>query len=329
MIKAIVCDIQTKKFVVYKCTNLINGKVYIGKTYDYRDRISKHHYVAFNKNDDSYFCKALRKYKQENFKWNILSQVDTEEEVFELEKFWIKYFKSNNKKFGYNLTNGGEGATGYKFTQEDKNKLSKIKKITYLDYEKFINLMQKYKIDSKRNYYVKYKDIMKLEGVILPANANLEYKKSWKDLLFIYKKISLDEFRFILIKYNIKSRRQYQKIMWDLMNKENVLLYFKANVYYKKTWYEIFNKTKKDCIKQAANSHKREFVSYYILKELVIKYNIRSSIFYKKEYKNIMEKEKVLIPSNPHKIYKEWKNWNIFLEKSDKYKNIDYKISIF
>jgi len=45
------------------------------------------------------------------------------------EAFWIKFHKTRDSKNGYNLTDGGEGSSGYKHTRESKNKMSAKAKI--------------------------------------------------------------------------------------------------------------------------------------------------------------------------------------------------------
>lgn len=111
---------------VYKCTNLINGKIYIGKTNNFEFRRKQH--LRNIKKYCTYFYNAINKYGKNNFYWDILNNVETDKEAFELEKFWIKYFKSNDSKFGYNMTNGGEGISGFKHNSKTKNKIKEKRK---------------------------------------------------------------------------------------------------------------------------------------------------------------------------------------------------------
>lgn len=98
--------------VIYKVTNLINGKVYIGQTINFPKRKIKHlSDVKLNKeNDTSVFHRAIRKYGEENFSWEILEEISSEE-LDNREKYWIHFFDSyieHNK--GYNMTLGGDNA---------------------------------------------------------------------------------------------------------------------------------------------------------------------------------------------------------------------------
>lgn len=99
---------------IYKITNIINNKVYIGKTItSVAERFSKHKYDAINKIDNSYIHNAMRKYGLENFVVQTLEEC-SELELSEKERFWINFYQSyDNPKKGYNLTPGGEGNPKY------------------------------------------------------------------------------------------------------------------------------------------------------------------------------------------------------------------------
>lgn len=93
--------------IIYKATNLINKKVYIGQTRDYLcHRKYKHHYEAEH-GSELYFHRAIRKYGKENFSWEIIAHGNNAEELDNLEKFYIAEFLSNDSSYGYNLTAGG------------------------------------------------------------------------------------------------------------------------------------------------------------------------------------------------------------------------------
>ena len=105
--------------VIYKYTNKINGKVYIGQTINEYRRIWNHRKAC----DDSLFHRAVRKYGFDSFEYTVLERVD-EDLLNEREVFWIEYYKSNDRKLGYNLTSGGEGTRGYKYTDEQRKSRS-------------------------------------------------------------------------------------------------------------------------------------------------------------------------------------------------------------
>ena len=87
---------------IYKVTNKINGKVYIGQSVDIGRRWRQH----MTAEDDIYFHKAIQKYGVENFEWEVIEKCK-KSELDERESYWIEYYDSFNK--GYNCTRGGEG----------------------------------------------------------------------------------------------------------------------------------------------------------------------------------------------------------------------------
>lgn len=113
---------------IYKITNKINNKVYIGQAINLRKRIKNHigNYKLNKKN--KHFYSSIQKYAIENFELEILVQGNfTKQELDELEIDFIRLFNSTNQKFGYNLTIGGEGTRGLKHSEEVKYKQRQIK----------------------------------------------------------------------------------------------------------------------------------------------------------------------------------------------------------
>lgn len=118
---------------VYKITNTKNKKVYIGKTSNLnpRNRWSQHLYTAKNKITSSYkyqaIHKAINKYGENSFVFEIIEECETESESLLREQFWIVQNNSFGKN-GYNLTKGGEGSSGFKHSSETKQKMSKARR---------------------------------------------------------------------------------------------------------------------------------------------------------------------------------------------------------
>src|SRR5260370_1096721 len=108
---------------VYIITNKINGKIYIGKANDPEVRWKKHLYTVKygeKKYGFYYLHAAIRKHGVDSFIFGIIESCDTEEMALEREVYWIKYYQSNNREIGYNLTDGGDGVSGRKCTDEEK-----------------------------------------------------------------------------------------------------------------------------------------------------------------------------------------------------------------
>jgi group I intron endonuclease len=114
--------------IIYKATNKINGKIYIGQTINsLRQRKRGHINSALSKHDTSYFHFALRKYGPESFDWEtIVEGPGSLETLNELEKHFIQLYNSFEK--GYNLTLGGNSNAGFKHSEETKKRLSEMNK---------------------------------------------------------------------------------------------------------------------------------------------------------------------------------------------------------
>jgi len=121
-------------YYIYKITNLVNNKVYIGKTHDVKKRWRDHKRIAKikTKGDYAYFHKAINKHGDNFFKVEVIDKFQSEKDCFEAECNYINYYKSNQRKFGYNLTEGGDGCSGYRHTKESLELMSSLKKGSYI-----------------------------------------------------------------------------------------------------------------------------------------------------------------------------------------------------
>ena len=113
--------------IIYKATNKINNKCYIGQTIKSLKIRSCEHINQSKKQDNYYFHNSLNKYGSENFIWEILEECDNREKMNEREKFYINFFNSFGEK-GYNLNEGGGGNIGLKMSNETKIKMSNSRK---------------------------------------------------------------------------------------------------------------------------------------------------------------------------------------------------------
>lgn len=107
--------------IIYKYTNQINGKMYVGRT-------SRTLTQRAGKNGAAYitcgrFWNAICKYGWENFKPEILAEHLSFEKSVELEKYYIDLYQSNNPEHGYNIL-AQEPGNGC-LTEEVKQKISK------------------------------------------------------------------------------------------------------------------------------------------------------------------------------------------------------------
>lgn len=86
--------------IIYKTTNNITGKIYIGK-----DKKNNPKYLG----SGLILRQAIKKYGKENFTKVVLEHCSDEQELDIREKFWIKHYQSTDRGVGYNLTEGGTG----------------------------------------------------------------------------------------------------------------------------------------------------------------------------------------------------------------------------
>jgi len=122
-------DLQTipKISGIYKFTNKINNKVYIGQAVNLRSRIGGHFRDYKLNKKNKHFYNSIQKYGLENFEVQILVQEKnlTKQELDDLEIDFIRFYNSNNQIFGYNMTAGGEGGIP---NDETRKKLSEAAK---------------------------------------------------------------------------------------------------------------------------------------------------------------------------------------------------------
>lgn len=132
-------------WTIYKITNLLNKKSYIGQTNQKVEYRWNDHKNGKTSTENSPLKRAIEKYGWDNFSKEIIDTADTFEEAIEKEKYWIDYYKTcipvYGDKWGYNLTRGGEGV--FKITPEQeqlmlqlwhqKKNLTQIGKIMQID----------------------------------------------------------------------------------------------------------------------------------------------------------------------------------------------------
>ena len=95
--------------IIYLATNQINKKVYVGQTTTTLNRRRSGHYAAARNNRDKLiFHKAIRKYGEDNFTWEIIAEAKDQIELDSLEKKYIQQYNSKDRNFGYNMTSGGD-----------------------------------------------------------------------------------------------------------------------------------------------------------------------------------------------------------------------------
>lgn len=96
---------------IYKITNNINGKIYIGQTIGtVKNRFDEH---CRSSKCNTPIDKSIKKYGRDNFLVETIIETDSIDELNELEIFYIDKYNSTDKSIGYNICKGGKGTMGY------------------------------------------------------------------------------------------------------------------------------------------------------------------------------------------------------------------------
>lgn len=108
-----------QSFLIYKLTNTINGKIYIGQT----TRMLRHRLNEYRRHNkcNPILKNAIIKYGFDNFNCEIIEECNGLEHLNEREMYWIEKYNSTNKEIGYNFESGGNNSLS---TEESRKKIS-------------------------------------------------------------------------------------------------------------------------------------------------------------------------------------------------------------
>jgi group I intron endonuclease len=121
-----------KNMYIYKLTNNVNGKIYVGKTI--RKNLSQYLYykrwnASHGNRANMRVVSAIAKYGWENFSVEVLATPATPEWCEYLEILWIMMLDARNPQVGYNVhKGGGKGALGIRMSEECKRKIGNANK---------------------------------------------------------------------------------------------------------------------------------------------------------------------------------------------------------
>ncbi len=157
-------------YKVYKYENLVNGKMYIGVTKrrlsdrsGYKGRRYLYRGGELDKPNNSIFANSIREYGWDNFKRDIICEVEDINVAHIIEKLWIKEFK------GLNLSlNESDGGTGTCSAQNNlKPKIKVIDTLNNLSFECYM-------------YELKEKIGLKQSNLHRYFNKNTLWRKRYK-----------------------------------------------------------------------------------------------------------------------------------------------------
>ena len=152
-------------YKIYKYTNTINNKVYIGQTkLTLSDRAQSN---GRNYRECRKFYNAIQKYGWDKFEGEILADGLTFDEANSLECFYIRLYRATEDAYGYNIESGGHYSSA---NDETKRIISQKAKLRYRDQTKNPMYGKSHSDESKR-----------LMSEIKRGNLNPMFGKHWSD----------------------------------------------------------------------------------------------------------------------------------------------------
>lgn len=127
---------EHKRQGVYEIKNLVNGKRYIGMANNLYRRFKRYQTELKNgKSHNQLLQRAYDKYGTDSFEFKILNMISLESCSYKMlggiERYFIKYYKTTDREFGYNILEGGiNNRIGYKHTPETLARMKKNRKST-------------------------------------------------------------------------------------------------------------------------------------------------------------------------------------------------------
>jgi len=101
--------------IIYRIINTTNNHFYVGQTIQKLKARFIQHKNSSKNGSETHLHRAIRKYGIENFKYDIIEEVQENNNINERECYWISTLKPE-----YNMTSGGEGIKNYKYTDDQK-----------------------------------------------------------------------------------------------------------------------------------------------------------------------------------------------------------------
>lgn len=133
---------------IYKITNIVNGKFYIGSSIDIKNRWHGHKYdLRKNIHCNDHLQSAWIKYGEENFKFEIVVEIKDIDMILPIEQLYIEMSKCYITEIGYNKNVIASAPYGYIYTpNEDVNKLYTERKSKHTNNKNIISDEQREKL---------------------------------------------------------------------------------------------------------------------------------------------------------------------------------------
>lgn len=165
---------------IYKITNLITGKIYIGQSVHIERRFSEHCFPS----KTSIISKAIQKYGKDNFTFEVIEEC-SKEQLDEKERYWIQYFNSIVPN-GYNVAFSTNDTTHTSYRFFDKDIVDKIIFELQKGDLSFKEISQKYNINISNVSRINKGETHKQENLIYPIRKTKQHFNS------VYQNFCLD-----------------------------------------------------------------------------------------------------------------------------------------
>lgn len=237
---------------LYKITNKINNKKYIGITNSYKRRFRQH---KTNHNPNSLICKAIQKYGENNFIFEVLKENLSIQQACQLEQ---QYIKNENSLVpnGYNISKGGNINIGSsngraKLTDEEVQYIKDHRNLPmYVLYDEFT---EKISYDAFKEIYWNHTYIdIQPHVEMYPYNLEFSNQFTSNNKLDYYEIVELRKKYAQHIPWKQVYEKEYKEIFPDQMTFWNI---YNGNRY-KLVMPEVFTKENKHF--QASTSHSGE-----------------------------------------------------------------------
>jgi len=111
---------------IYKITNRVNGKIYIGSASDVSRRIIYHKNTLRNKkHTNRHLQAAFLKYGEQNFTFEVIEYLDDKLKLRDREQYWMDLLKVCDEKFGYNIVPNSQ----HKMLSEETKRLLRLRPV--------------------------------------------------------------------------------------------------------------------------------------------------------------------------------------------------------
>ncbi|ATZ80520.1 intron encoded putative GIY-YIG endonuclease [Bodo saltans virus] len=262
---------MSRQCCIYKITNMVNNKIYIGKTVEYKNgkkysidgRLKSHFYCALKGNGCPALSNAINKYGKDKFIIEKLEDTNSDN-VDEREIFYIKEYNSRDKNIGYNIAVGGKGRVPnaisisycrkYRFdTCRNKQKEKILPKNIREVYNRIDGSVVGYSVEIRVNKKTIFKSFQSTkESLDILLNKAIEYKQEIIDQNKIIEKPKKTYVR--AQKINDLPTNIYE--VFVKKNEQNIFAGYEVRMIindkkYRKKFMSIQNKTCEELLKEA------------------------------------------------------------------------------